>query len=94
MLALHLKANGIPFIVEHRFHSVRKWRYDFCLNNRLLVDIDGGIWIQGHHSRGKGMEDDFEKMWEAVLLGYRVMKFSTGQVKSGVAIETIRRAMK
>ena len=92
-LKLHLRADGIPYEQEVKFHPVRKWRLDFALAGRLGVEIDGGIWVQGRHSRGAGMEADNEKNNEAVLLGWRILYFSTGQVKSGLAIDTIKRAM-
>lgn len=92
-LRVHLRVEGIGYTQEYKFHPVRKWRYDFALSKGILIDVDGAIWTQGHHTRGQGIEDDFEKMNEAALLGWRVLKFSTGQCKSGYAIETIKRAM-
>lgn len=93
-LALHLRSERIGFTQEYRFHPLRKWRFDFALAKGIAVEVDGGIWIAGRHSRGAGMESDFEKCNEGALLGWRVLRFSTGQVKSGMAIDTIKRAMK
>lgn len=93
-LALHLRYERIGFTPEFKFHPVRKWRFDFALAKGIAVEVDGGIWVQGRHSRGGGMEEDFVKMNEGALLGWRVLRFSTGQVKSGMAIDTIKRAIK
>ena len=92
-LKLHLRADKIGFTPEFKFHPVRKWRFDFALAKGVAVEVDGGIWIAGRHVRGKGVEEDMEKLNSAALLGWRVLRFSTGMVKSGVAIDTIRRAM-
>jgi very-short-patch-repair endonuclease len=91
-LRLHMKAEGIGYTPEFKFHPVRKWRFDFLLAKGIAVEVDGGIWSLGRHVRGSGMEEDNIKINEAALMGYRVLRFSTGQVKSGVAIETIKRA--
>ena len=92
-LKLHLRADKIGFTPEFKFHPVRKWRFDFILAKGIAVEVEGGIYIDGRHSRGAGMETDMYKYNEALLLGYRVLRFSTGMVKSGVAIDTIRRAI-
>jgi len=92
-LALHLRAEKIGFTTEYKFHPTRHWRADFCLPKGILVEVDGAIWTQGRHTRGLGFEADMDKLNEAALLGWRVLRFSTGMVKSGKAIATIRRAM-
>lgn len=92
-LAMHLRADKIGFTPEYKFHPTRKWRFDFALAKGVAVEIDGGIWIRGRHSRGAGMEADMEKMNQAALLGWRVLRFSTQMVKDGTAIATIRQAV-
>ena len=93
LLKLHLRAEGIDFKREHRFHLTRLWRFDFAIEPDLAVEVDGGIWTKGRHTRGAGMEADNVKINTAVLAGWRVLRFSTGQVKSGYAIDTIKRAL-
>ena len=44
------------WVREYRFHPDRKWRSDFCWpaeDVRLFVEIEGGIWTDGRHVRGK-----------------------------------------
>lgn len=93
LLRLHLKAENIPFQTEVRFHPVRKWRFDFLIGDKLAVEVDGSVYRNGRHTRGAGFEADLVKFNEAVILGYRVLRFSTGQVKQGLAIDTIKRVM-
>ena len=93
LLDIHLKAEGIPFTTEIRFAPPRRWRFDYLMGDKLAVEVDGALWVRGRHSRGGGMEADFEKLNEAVVMGYRVLRFSTGQVKSGLAIDTIKRVI-
>lgn len=78
---------------EYKFHPERKWRFDFAIPERkIAVEIEGGIWVQGRHNSGAGMEKDMEKYNAAVDLGWKLYRFSSGHVKSGYAIETIARA--
>ena len=89
-LARELKALNIEFDREFKFHSKRKWRADFHLIGKMiLVEVEGGIWSGGRHTRGNGYLGDMEKYNAATMLGYQVVRFSTAQVKSGKAIESI-----
>lgn len=90
ILATALRALKIEFEQEFKFHPTRKWRADFHLKGKnILVEVEGGIWSNGRHTRGKGYLGDLEKYNEATMMGYQVIRFSTEQVKSGKAIEQI-----
>jgi len=90
VLATHLRACKIGFEQEYKFHPERKWRADFFITGtKILVEVEGGIWSGGRHTRGKGYLGDMEKYNEAALLGYTVLRFDTEQVKSGLAIQKI-----
>lgn len=63
---------------EFRFHPVRRWRFDFAWPAyRLAVEIDGGIFVNGRHGRGLQFSADCEKLNAAVLLGWRVLRYTT-----------------
>ena len=93
LLEIHLKAEHIPYQREVRFHKTRRWRFDFLVGERLAIEVDGAVYAEGRHTRGKGFEGDCEKLNEALILGYRVLRFSTGQVRAGLAIDTIKRVL-
>ena len=91
-LVIQLKALKIEFEQEFKFHAKRKWRADFHITGKkLLVEVEGGIWSGGRHTRGKGYLGDMEKYNAATVMGYRVIRFSTEQVKSGLAIQQIEK---
>ncbi|SPL69311.1 DUF559 domain-containing protein [Acinetobacter stercoris] len=91
-LIQHFKAHNIIFKHEFQFNPKRKWRADFhILNTKILIEVEGGVWSNGRHTRGKGYIADMEKYNSAMALGYQVYRYSTEQVKSGKAIEEIRR---
>lgn len=91
-LELQLKAYKLPYRREYRFCS-RRWRFDFVVGEDLAVEVEGGVYTKSRHTTGKGFTADCEKYNTAVLMGYRVLRFTTQQVDSGYAIDTIRKAV-
>jgi len=86
-LAHYLDRLGIKYEREHKFHPTRKWRFDFAFPEKMLaVEIEGGVWTGGRHTRGKGFVSDMEKYNAAAALGWTVMRFTTQQSKKGVAV--------
>ena len=92
-LLLQIRATNTPLpIREHRFHKVRRWRFDFAWPDHMLaVEVDGGVWSGGRHTRGKGYINDCDKINTATDLGWRVLRFTGEHIKSGSAIEMIER---
>ncbi|NNH86229.1 DUF559 domain-containing protein [Acinetobacter sp. ANC 4279] len=91
-LSLQLKALKIEFEREFKFHPKRKWSADFhIIGKKILVEVEGGIWSGGRHTRGKGYIGDMEKYNSATMMGYQVIRFSTEQVKSGLAVQQIEK---
>lgn len=89
-LARDLKALKINFEQEYKFHPERNWRADFLITGtKILVEVEGGIWSGGRHTRAKGYLGDMEKYNAAAILGFKVLRFDTQQVKSGLAIKQI-----
>lgn len=88
-LRMQLRALGLPQpTLEFRFHETRKWRYDLALvEQRILIDIDGGSWLPGKksHTSGKGFERDRLKDCAATLRAWRVFRFTPKQIASGDA---------
>jgi very-short-patch-repair endonuclease len=80
---------------EYRFDPERLWRADFAWPaHHLLLEIEGGTYVQGRHSRGTGMAEDCEKYAAAVLAGWRVLRATTDQVRSGIAAEWVATALR
>ncbi len=91
-----MKANGLPMPTrEYTFAKPRRWRFDFAwIDQKLAAEIDGGVYSQGRHTRGKGFENDCEKNNQAVLMGWRVLHFSSGMVRCGEALATTEKILR
>ena len=61
-------------VFEYKFHATRKWRIDIAWpDNRLAVEVQGGIFVQGRHSRGAAMLKEWEKLNTLAGMGWRVL---------------------
>ena len=79
MLWKHVK--GPDLEREYRFHHERRWRSDFAhVEARVLIEIEGGIWVNGRHNRAAGFNADLEKYLAAGLAGWRVFRFGPDQI--------------
>ncbi len=79
---------------EFRFAPPRKWRFDFAWPDRMIaLEVEGGTWVAGAHSRGKHFEADCRKYAEAAILGWRVIRVTTDMVKGGSAVDLLIRAL-
>ena len=88
------KAFGLPEpSAEFRFHPRRRWRFDWLFAHRVALEIEGGAWTRGRHTRGKGFVADLEKYNEAQLAGYVVLRVTPEQVNSGEAFALVKRAL-
>lgn len=66
---------------ELRFHPPRRWRFDFaCEVAWVAIEVDGGAYTQGRHTRGKGYEADCEKLNTATVLGWAVFRVTPGMI--------------
>lgn len=92
-LALQIKAVGLPRPVrEYQFARPRRFRFDFCWqSHNLAVEVDGGIWTQGRHTRGSGVIGDCEKSFYAALRGWLVVRVTPDHIRSGEAISWVER---
>lgn len=95
LLSLQLRATKIePPVMEYVFHPERRWRFDFAWpSRRLALEIEGGIYTRGRHTRPAGFKADAEKYNEAVLRGWRLLRVVPEDVTAGRALLLIERAL-
>lgn len=94
LLRHQLEGCRIAFRQEVQAIPGRGYSFDFALDApRILVEIQGGIWIGGGHSSGRGVSRDCEKGSLAAVHGWRLITATTEDVELGRAIGWIGRAM-
>lgn len=68
-------------IPQYMFHEDRNWAFDFIwLDHMVALDIQGGTFVRGKHARGAAMAKDYQKMNNAVLMGWRVFQADTSML--------------
>lgn len=83
------------WVREYKFHPTRKWKIDHAhLETKVAVEIEGGTWKKSRHTSGIGFRNDCEKYNYAVMLGWRLFRFTTDMVESGYAINFTQGIMK
>ncbi len=96
----YCKQRGYPVpLAELQFCDGRKWAFDLCWPITLMypataLEIEGGVWSGGRHTRGKGFMGDMEKYNEATFHGWRLLRTTPGQIESGETFALIDRLMK
>ena len=101
-LLLAIRADGLPEPSHHAgsalgelvFAPPRWWRFDLAWPERMLaIEVDGGVWSGGRHTRGAGFVADCEKLNTATLLGWRVLRFPGPHITDGTAAKMLRQAL-
>jgi very-short-patch-repair endonuclease len=96
--ALWQRWEGPALVREYKFSAARRWRADYAhLATRTLIELEGGIYSGGRHSRAAGFLADVEKYNAAAMLGYTVLRLGTGQVDDahvGEIADWVRRQTK
>lgn len=95
LLEEQLRSYHIGFTREYAFALPRRFRADFAIaaDPILLVEVEGGTWIEGRHVRGSGFASGCEKQALAVIKGYRYIRVTSEQVDDGTALSWIRQAI-
>ena len=80
---------------EHRFAPPRRWRFDIAWPDLLIaVEVEGGVFVGGRHTRGAAFEADCEKYDEATVAGWRVIRVTPRMIREGKAIFYIEQLLK
>lgn len=86
----------LDIVTEHRFHPTRRWRFDYAiLEYKIAIEKDGGVWMKGGgaHSRPQNILRDMEKLTQASLLGWTVIRRTPEQLKTNETLEMIKQAV-
>jgi very-short-patch-repair endonuclease len=85
-----LREDGHDVQTEFKFHPTRKWRFDMAIPSLMIaIEYEGVYGIKSRHTTMSGYTGDCEKYNEAVVLGWRVLRFTAKNIRG--AFETIGR---
>ena len=76
---------------EFRFAAPRRWRFDFAFPHAMTaIEVEGGSWIGGAHTRGAHFEADCEKYNAAVSAHWRVLRVTPRMIDDGRAVAALK----
>ena len=85
---------GCEIKSEHPFSPGRKWRIDFAIvDMEIGIEIEGGVWTNGAHTRGKGFIEDMQKYNAAVTLGWVILRFTPQDLNKIATFETVKKVV-
>jgi hypothetical protein len=90
-----LRSAHIPIpVAEHKFCETRRWRFDWAwIDRKIALEIEGGVWSGGRHTRGVGFLKDMEKYNQATLEGWRVFRTTPQGLTTQTTIEMLKKAL-
>lgn len=89
-------ASGLPMPVrEYKFHDTRKWRLDYAWpEHKIGLEVNGGVWIRGRHTRGAGQIKDMEKFNAANLLSWHIYQCTPQEIHNLSILTVLQAAFK
>jgi hypothetical protein len=87
-----LEVRGLPRPErEWKFEAKRRWRFDYAWPERMIaLEVEGGVWTGGRHTRGAGFLKDVEKYNRAAVLGWRLLRVTPDKLVSTGTFEMLR----
>ena len=82
---LWCKAHDVDCKPEFKFHPERKWRFDFALPTvKIAVEVEGLVYRgKSRHTTIAGYAADCEKYNQALVLGWRVLRYTQRMWQAG-----------
>jgi very-short-patch-repair endonuclease len=90
-----LKRAKIPApTAELVFAPPRRFRFDYAWQQeRVALEVEGGVWTGGRHTRGAGFLKDMEKYNMASALGWRIVRCTPKTLCTMDTVELIARCL-
>lgn len=81
----------VECIKEHKFHPIRKWRFDYAIpEHKIALEVEGGVWTGGRHTSPKGFLGDMEKYNTATIMGWRVLRTTPEELCTNATLQMLR----
>lgn len=84
----------VECVKEFKFHPNRRWRFDYAIpEHKIAVEVEGGVWTNGRHTRPQGFLGDIEKYNTATLMGWRVFRTTPTDLVRTATLKMIKQAI-
>ena len=84
----------VECVKEYRFCKSRRWRFDYAIPAyKIAIEVEGGVWTQGRHTRPRGFLKDMEKYNTAALFGWRVFRTIPSELLAQKTIFLLKKAI-
>lgn len=85
----------VECIKEYKFHPKRRWRFDYAMpKSKIALEVEGGVWTHGRHTRPQGFLSDIEKYNMATLMGWRVFRTTPSDLYKTATLNLLKTAIK
>lgn len=85
---------GVQVVKEYKFHPTRKWRIDYYIPEySIAIEVEGGAFTQGRHTRGAGFIADMEKYNTMTCMGIRLIRTTPDKLNSNETLKFIAQLM-
>jgi hypothetical protein len=93
--AAYFRTAGLPVVVpEYRFHPTRRWRFDFAWPfEQVALEVQGGIFVRGRHSRGAALLAEWVKLNTAATMGWRILYCQPRDLLTEQTVSLLRAAL-
>lgn len=84
----------VECVKEFKFHPTRRWRFDYAIpEHKIAVEVEGGVWTNGRHTRPQGFLGDIEKYNTATLMGWRVFRTTPTDLVRTATLKLLKTAI-
>lgn len=88
---------GLPTpLPEYRFFPGRQWRIDYYFTNgdkRVALEVEGGVFTGGRHTRPKGFLGDIEKYNAMATMGILLLRVTPKDLLTRDTIDLVKRTL-
>jgi len=90
---LQLSTTPLPVAVrEFRPLPPRRWKIDFAFPEQMIaVEVEGGTFSGGRHTRPMGFERDCDKYNSLTIAGWKLIRVTGSMVRNGEALQYVER---
>ncbi len=67
---------------EHKFAEGRRFRFDYYHPAGVSIELEGGVWSRGRHTRPTGFLNDMEKYNLAASMGILVFRVPSHDIST------------